>query len=120
MHNAPMSGRMRRGRRLAVGFVRSRIADTRTWARRRIQSSKRALSRWLAVGFMRLYRARYRAADLRSRYGGGIALAVLLAVMVVTELIALRHQLALEEYFKNGQRLSDLRAVLYTLGGALL
>ena len=96
------------------------MANMRKWVRTCYESLRQSISRAVAGGFLRMYRAQYVTADLWRRYGSRVTLIALAGALVGSWFLMTQHRAGVEDYFEEGQRLSNLRAVLYTLGGALL
>ena len=101
---------------LVGAFLKALVASAHRWAGTRSEEMRLTLTRAKANAFLRVYRAQYTTADIWRRYGSR----VVIGAVAGSWILMMPHQRGLEKYFAEAQRLSNLRAVLYTLGGALL
>src|SRR5687767_2058696 len=92
----------------ASAFRDTLILNARTWVRSRNDTLRRSISHSVASVFLRMYRARYVIADLRRRYGSRAALIALVGALVASWFLMMWQRTGLEDYFAEGQRLSDL------------
>jgi hypothetical protein len=75
---------------------------------------------WHAMLWQLLYRTRYRLSLLKARYGGVATTSLMILLVVCSSYLAPTFQEALEPHFKTEERFAGFRALLLTLGGALI
>lgn len=85
----------------------------------KIRTNKQ-LKQDIAYLWGRLYRAQYLFTVLRTQYGNLVLILVTCLLISISTYFTFSFQSELESYFSSKDRLSDLRSLLLTLGGALM
>ncbi len=101
-------------------FLQDRVDHFPSSMRLYVGRAKKAIRRGTALLWSRTYWVSYSLADLKSRHGAIAGSLVLLLLIGVSVYWAPTVQGALEPYFAANERLSGLRLLLLTLGGALI